>query len=142
MIKMNYKIIGKYIKDLNFNIPNSKTFFLLSKEIGNYKINVDIKSNQVKQNIIEVLTSLNLSPVKNDFDTIQTKIVLATIIELSNSKLEKKDMERIVLIDVPSKIYSELRKIFINLFENSGFKDIKISESIDFEKLYNMRKVQ
>ena len=142
MIKMNYKIIGKYIKDLNFNIPNSKTFFLLSKEIGNYKINVDIKSNQVKQNIIEVLTSLNLSPVKNDFDTIQTKIVLATIIELSNSKLEKKDMERIVLIDVPSKIYSELRKIFINLFENSGFKDIKISESVDFEKLYNMRKVQ
>ena len=142
MIKMNYKIIGKYIKDLNFNIPNSKTFFLLSKEIGNYKINVDIKSNQVKQNIIEVFTSLNLSPVKNDFDTIKTKIVLATIIELSNSKLEKKDMERIVLIDVPSKIYSELRKIFINLFESSGFKDIKISESVDFEKLYNMRKVQ
>ena len=142
MIKMNYKIIGKYIKDLNFNIPNSKTFFLLSKEIGNYKINVDIKSNQVKQNIIEVLTSLNLSPVKNDFDTINTKIVLATIIELSNSKLEKKDMEKIVLIDVPSNIYSELRKIFINLFESSGFKDIKISESVDFEKLYNMRKVQ
>ena len=142
MIKMNYKIIGKYIKDLNFNIPNSKTFFLLSKEIGNYKINVDIKSNQVKQNIIEVLTSLNLSPVKNDFDTINTKIVLATIIELSNSKLEKKDMEKIVLIDVPSNIYSELRKIFINLFESSGFKDIKISESVDFEKLYNMRKAQ
>jgi len=139
---MNYKIIGKYIKDLNFNIPNSKTFFLLSKEIGNYKINVDIKSNQVKQNIIEVFTSLNLSPVKNDFDTINTKIVLATIIELSNSKLEKKDMEKIVLIDVPSNIYSELRKIFINLFESSGFKDIKISESVDFEKLYNMRKVQ
>ena len=142
MIKMNYKIIGKYIKDLNFNIPNSKTFFLLSKEIGNYKINVDIKSNQVKQNIIEVLTSLNLTPVKSDFDTINTKIVLATIIELSNSKLEKKDMEKIVLIDVPSNIYSELRKIFINLFESSGFKDIKISESVDFEKLYNMRKVQ
>ena len=142
MIKMNYKIIGKYIKDLNFNIPNSKTFFLLSKEIGNYKINVDIKSNQVKQNIFEVLTSLNLSPVKNDIDTIQTKIVLATIIELSNSKLEKKDMEKIVLIDVPSNIYSELRKIFINLFESSGFIDIKISESVDFEKLYNMRNVQ
>ena len=142
MIKMNYKIIGKYIKDLNFSIPNSKAFFLLSKEIGNYKINVDIKSNQVKQNIIEVLTSLNLSPIKNDFETINTKIVLATIIELSNSKLEKKDMEKIVLIEVPSKIYGELRKIFIDLFESSGFKDIKINESVDFEKLYNMRKAQ
>ena len=54
---MNYKIIGKYIKELNFNIPNTKTFYLLSKDIVNYKINIDIKSNRIKQNIIEVLTS-------------------------------------------------------------------------------------
>ena len=77
---MNYKIIGKYIKSLNFNIPNPKTFFLLSKDIANYKINIEIKSNQVKQNIIEFLTSLNLSTIKNDFDKIDTKIVYATIV--------------------------------------------------------------
>ncbi len=56
--------------------------------------------------------------------------------------MEKNEIERIVLIEVPSQIYSELRKIFINLFEDSGFRDIKISENIDFNKLYNMRKVQ
>ena len=139
---MNYKIIGKYIKNLNFNIPNPKTFFLLSKDIANYKINVEIKSNQVKQNIIEVLTSLNLSTIKNDFDKIDTKIVYATIVELSSDKLEKNEMERIILIDVPTKIYSELRNIFVFLFENSGFKDVKISESVDFEKLYQTRKIQ
>ena len=93
---MNYKIIGKYIKSLNFNIPNPKTFFLLSKDIANYKINIEIKSNQVKQNIIEVLTSLNLSTIKNDFDKIDTKIVYATIVELSSDKLEKNEMERII----------------------------------------------
>ena len=48
---MSYKIIGKYIKELKFNIPNPKTFYLLSKEISNYKINVDIISNQVKQKV-------------------------------------------------------------------------------------------
>ena len=50
---MTYKIIGKYIKDLYFNIPNAKTFFLLSKDIENYKINIDIKSDRVEKNIIE-----------------------------------------------------------------------------------------
>ena len=100
---MTYKIIGKYIKELKFNISNPKTFFLLAKDITNYKINIDIKSVQVKQNIIEVLTSLKLTP---------------------------------------SKIYPELRRIFIFLFENSGFKDIKINETVDFEKLYKIRKVQ
>ena len=49
---MSYKIIGKYIKELNFNIPKPETFFLLTKDISNYKINIDIKSFQVKQNII------------------------------------------------------------------------------------------
>ena len=139
---MSYKIIGKYIKELNFNIPSPKTFFLLSKDIANYKINIDIKSSQTKQNIIEVLTSLSLSPTKNDFETINTKIIFSTIVELEDNKLSKEEMEKIILIEVPGKIYPELRKIFVFLFENSGFKDVKISENVDFEKLFKMKKVQ
>ena len=139
---MNYKIIGKYIKDLNFSIPNTKAFYLLSKNIAKYKINIDIKSKRIKQNIIEVLTSLHLTPVKNDFEVIKTRIIFATIVELQDDKIEKDQLEKIILVKVPSKIYGELREIFVSLFENSGFKDVKISENIDFQKLYNMKKVQ
>ena len=139
---MNYKIIGKYIKELNFNIPNPKTFFLLSRDISNYKINIDIKSAQIKENIIEVLTTLTLNPVKEDFEKIDTKIVYSTVIELDNNNIKKKDIEKIILVEVPTKIYSELRQIFVFLFENSGFKDVKISKNIDFEKLYKLKKVQ
>ena len=139
---MTYKIIGKYIKDLKFNIPNPKTFFLLSKNISNYKINIDIKSTQIKKNIIEVLTSLSLTPTMDDFEKIETKIVYSTIVELGNNKIEKNEIEKIILIKVPAEIYSELRKIFVFLFENSGFKDVKINEVVDFEKLYKIRKIQ
>ena len=139
---MSYKIIGKYIKELNFNIPNPKTFFLLSKDIVNYKINIDIKSIQVKQNIIEILTTLSLNPAKENFEKIDTKIIYSTIVELDNEKIKKENMEKIILIDVPSKIYPELRQIFVFLFKNSGFKDVKINETVDFEKLYKLRKVQ
>ena len=139
---MNYKIIGKYIKQLNFSIPKPETFFLLSKNIANYKINIDIKSFQIKQNIIEVLTTLTLNPIKEGFEKIDTRIVYATIIELQNNKIQKKDIEKIILVEVPTKIYSELRQIFVFLFENSGFKDIKISEIVDFEKLYKLKKIQ
>ena len=139
---MTHKIIGKYIKELEFNIPNPKTFFLLTKNIANYKINIGINSVQVKQNIVEVLTSLKLTPAKDDFEKIDTKIIYSTIVEFNNKESTKEEMEKTILIDIPSKIYPELRQIFVFLFENSGFKDIKINESVDFEKLYKMRKVQ
>ena len=139
---MNYKIIGKYINNLDFNIPNPKAFFLLSKNISNYKINIDIKSNQVNEKIIEVKTTLKLSPVKDDFEKINTKIVYSAIIELAEKIKDKKEIEKIILVKVPGDIYSELRKIFIFIFESSGFKDIKISQTVDFQKLYNLSKVQ
>ena len=139
---MSYKIIGKYIKELYFNIPNPKTFFLLSKDIANYKINIDIKSSQTKKNIIEVFTSLSLTPTKNNFEIINTKIIYSTIVELEGDQPSKGEMEKIILIEVPTKIYPELRKIFVFLFENSGFKNVKISENVDFNNLYKMRKVQ
>ena len=50
--------------------------------------------------------------------------------------------EKIILVDVPLKIYPELRQIFVFLFERSGFKDVKINKNVDFEELYKMRKVQ
>ncbi len=139
---MSYKIIGKYIKDLNFKIPNPKVFSLLSKDISNYKINIDIKSDQLKDRIIEVQTTLNLTPIKDDLEKISTKIIYSTIIELADGIKDKKEIEKIILISVPSTIYPELRKIFIFVFENSGFKDIKISNKIDFQKLYNLKKTQ
>ena len=139
---MSYKIIGKYIKNLDFSIPNPKTFFLLSKDISNYKINIDIKSNQVKEKIIEVQTTLSLSPIKDNFEKINTKIVYSAIIEITNGIIDKKEIEKIILINVPSEIYPELRRIFVFIFENSGFKEIKINKTVDFEKLYNLRKVQ
>ena len=110
--------------------------------MSNYKINIDIKSAQVKHNIIEVLTSLSLTPIKDNFEKINAKIIFSTIIELENEKIQKDEMEKIILINVPGEIYPELRQIFVFLFENSGFKDVKINETVDFEKLYKMRKVQ
>mgnify|MGYP006135843831 CR=1 FL=1 len=138
---MSYKIIGKYIKNLDFNIPNPKTFFLLAKNISNYKINIDIKSTQIKEKIIEIQTTLNLVPTTEDFEKINTRIIFATIIELESKIIDKKEIEKIILIKVPSEIYPEIRNIFVYLFENSGFKDVKINKNADFQKLYNLRKI-
>ena len=133
---MSYKIVGKYIKDLKFTIADPKDFFLLTKNISNYKIKIDIKSKSFKEKMIEVETALSLNPTKSNFDEIDVKIVYSTIIELDINLNDKKELENIILVKVPSEIYPNIREIFISLFEKSGFKDIKIDRIVDFEKLY------
>ena len=115
---------------------------MLSKNISNYNNNIDIKSNQLKDRILEVETTLNLTQNRDEVEKINTKIAYSTIIELNDTVTDKKEIEKIILISVPTSIYPELRKIFLFVFENSGFKDIKISNMIDFQKLYNHKKNQ
>ena len=133
---MSYKILAKYIKDLKFGIDDPKNFFLLAKNISNYKIKIDIKSKILKEKTIEVDTALSLNSTKSDFDKINVKIVYSAIIELNINLSDKKELEKIILVRVPTEIYPNIREIFILLFEKSGFKDVKIEKIVDFEKLY------
>ena len=66
---------------------------------------------------------------------------MATIIQL-DEKIDKNEIEKIVLINIPTDIYPEIRNTIIFLFERSGFKKINIDEKIDFLKLYEARKNQ
>tara|TARA_B100000579_G_scaffold40517_1_gene28287 strand:+ start:3976 stop:4398 length:423 start_codon:yes stop_codon:yes gene_type:complete len=138
----NFKIIAKYIKDIEFKIPNTKTFFMLSKDISKYKINIDITSNKFKEKFIEVEIMLSLSSASIEQEKIKTQIIFSAIVELNPNIKDKKELEKIILIHVPKEVYPEIRKTFIFFFEMSGFKDIKIEEKVDFQKLYLQKKSQ
>ena len=137
---MNYKIIAKYIKTLNFNISKPDKFVSLTKDISSYKFKIDIKSNRYKENIIEVQTTLMLEPKVSNFDKIDALVTYSTLVEIDKDLTDKKRLEEIILIEIPNKIYPELRKVFIFIFESSGFREIKIDQVVDFKKLYLSRK--
>ena len=110
--------------------------------ISNYKLSISIKSNQIKEKIIEVETTLSLNPTKNDFEKINVKIIHASVVELQGEISNKKELEKIILINVPEEIYSEIRQTFVFLFEKSGYKEIKIDKEVDFKKLYSQKTIQ
>ena len=139
---MNYKIIGKYIKDLKFEISNPKVYFLLEKNISNYKINIDINSHNLKDKIVEIVITLSLSPVENVIEKIITKIVFATIVEIEGDLEDKKKLKEIVLIKVPNEVYPEIRSLFILLYKKSGFNKINIAENINLKELYLRKSIQ
>ena len=134
---MNYKIISKFIKDISFEIPNAKTFVMLEKEISKYNVNFDIKSKPFKENIIEVNTILSLIPNQDVKHKILTEINLTTLVSIEKNLKEKKELEKIILIKLPTEIYPTLYETFVYLFSQAGVKNITIKKEVDFEKLYN-----
>ena len=139
---MTYEIVTRYVKDLNFKISDAKSYFLLEKDIKNYSFVCDIKSKKLKEKIVQIDINLQLIPVnKTPKKNLDVKVELTSIIQFD--KIDKKDeMEKIVLIKVPEEIYPSMREIIIFLFKSSGFNKINIPEKIDFQKLYDNRKIQ
>ena len=51
-------------------------------------------------------------------------------------------IENVVDFAVESSFERAFEIVVDFVFESSGFKDIKISNNVDFQKLYNLKKVQ
>ena len=137
---MSYKIISKFIKDISFEIPNPQAFVMLEKEISNYTLNFDIKSNPFKNNIIEVNTVLRISPNQEVKHKILSEITCTALVALEKKFEDKKELEKIILVKIPTEIYSTLYATFIYLFNKAGVKNIQIDKEVDFEKLYKEKK--
>ena len=134
---MSYTIVSKFIKDISFEIPDARTFVMLEKEIAKYNLNFDIKSKPLKENIIEVNTILSLVPNQDVKHKISTEITLTSLISIEKKLKDKKELEKIVLIKIPTEIYPTLYETFIYLFSQAGLKNVTIKKEVDFEKLYN-----
>jgi len=135
---MSYKILSKFIKDISFEIPSAEAFVLLEKEISKYNLNFDIKSKPFKNNIIEVNTILRLIPNKDVKHKMLTEINYTSLVSIESTK-DKNEIEKIVLIKIPTEVYPHIFETFSYLFSQAGIKNLSIEKKVDFEKLYNER---
>ena len=137
MMSENFKILGKYIKDMSSETPDVETFMFVKDYISKYQLNIDITSRAVKDKVIEVNTTLKYEDKENNEKKSYFEIVFATIVKISEQITSKKDLEKIILCEVPTKVSPELEKTFLNLVHNSGHPEIKLDKKFDFQRLYN-----
>ena len=50
--------------------------------------------------------------------------------------MDKKELEKIILIKVPTDVYPTLYETFIYLFKQAGVDNISIAKEVNFEKMY------
>ena len=124
-----FKILAKYIKDISSETPDIETYLFVKDHISKYQLNIDITSKALKNKLIEVYITLKFEDKEANQKKSYFEIVYACVIKVDESIKDKKDLEKIILCDVPDKIYPEIEKTFLNLVHNSGLK-------ISFMSLY------
>ena len=139
MMKENYKILGKYIKDMSSETPDIETYIFVRDYISKYQLGIDISSKALKNKMIEINTLIKFEDKEENKKKSYFEINYSTIIKVSEEIKEKKELEKIILCDVQIKIYPDLEKSLLDLLHNSGYPGIKFEKKVDFEKLYNQR---
>ena len=134
-----YKILTEFAKDISYETPNVETYLQTKDNILKYHLTLDINSKFLKNkmtevNIISKFHETNLEKKKSNFE-----ITYAAIVRIDENVKNEKEMEKIVLSDVPNEIYPRLEDLFISLVNKSGFPEVKIERKVDFEKLYKER---
>ena len=135
----NFKVISSFIKDMSSETPDAQTFIFVKDKISKYRLNIDINSRAVKNGIIEVDTILKFTDQPEVLKKSHFEITYASIVKINEKVSDKKEMEKIILCDVPNKIYPDLERIFLNLLTDSGFAGIKFEKKINFTELYKQR---
>ena len=132
----NFKILAKYIKDMSSETPDVEAYLSTGNNIGKYQLDIDIKSIALKNKMIEVIITLKFQHKDTKVKKSHFEIIYAVAIKVDESIKEKKELEKIVLCDVPNSVVSDIEKSFTDMMHNSGFPNIKLEKKIDFKKLY------
>ena len=131
-----FKILAKYIKDMSSETPDVETYLSAGNNISKYQLDIDIKSIALKNKMIEVIITLKFQHKDTKIKKSHFEIIYAVAIKIDETIKEKKDLEKIVLCDVPNSVVLDIEKSFTDMMHNSGFPNIKLEKKIDFTKLY------
>jgi preprotein translocase subunit SecB len=134
-----YKILGKYIKDMSSETADVETYLFVKDHITKYQLGIDINSKALKNNLIEVNTTLKFEDKDNNKKKSYFELIFSTIIKIDDEIKNKENLQKIILCDVQISIYPDLEKALLDLLHNSGYPEMKLEKKIDFEGLYNQR---
>ena len=138
---LKHEIILSYTKDLSVETPDAESLISARENISKYSLNFDLNSKFLKNKMIEVETKLTYQDKTKNKKKTYFEMIYATVVKIDEENPNKEDVKKFILCDLQIKIYPQIEKIFLNILKMSGFPDIQLNSKIDFNKLYNERKI-
>ena len=132
----NYKILTSYVKDISSKINDTESFIYLKDNIPKYSLGIDINSIPLKNNMAEVNIKLNFSDKSEKDKKAYFEMTHSTVVRVDESAVNKDDLKKIFLSEVPTEMYPVIEKKFFEIVKSIGYPDIQLEKRINFKDLF------
>ena len=132
----NYKILTSYIKDMSSKISGTEDYIYLKDNIPKYSLGIDINSVPLKSNMAEVNIKLTFDNKSDQEKKAYFEMLHTTVIRIEESAVNKVELKKIFLSDVPTEMYPEIEKKFFEVVKSIGYPEIKLEKKINFKELF------
>ena len=132
----NYKILTSYIKDISSKINDTESYIYLKDNIPKYSLGIDINSIPLKNNMAAVDIRLNFSNKSEKDQKAYFEMTHSTVVRVDESAVNKDDLKKIFLSEVPTEMYPVIEKKFFEIVKSIGYPDIQLEKRINFKDLF------
>ena len=132
----NYKILTSYIKDISSKINDTESYIYLKDNIPKYSLGIDINSIPLKNNMAEVNIKLTFDNKSEKDQKAYFEMTHSTVVRVEESAVNKDELKKIFLSDVPTEMYPEIEKKFFEIVKSIGYPEIKLEKKINFKELF------
>ena len=131
----NFKILTSYIRDISSKISGTEDYIYLKDNIPKYSLGIDINSVPLKNNMAEVNIKLTFDNKSEENKKAYFEMLHTTVIRVEESAVNKDELKKIFLSDVPTEMYPEIEKKFFEVVKSIGYPEIKLEKKINFQEL-------
>ena len=132
----NYKILTSFVKDISSKISGTENFIYLKDNIPKYSLGIDINSLPLKNNMAEVNIRLIFDNKTEKDKKAYFEMTHTTVVRVEESAVNKNELKKIFLSDVPTEVYPEIEKKFFEIVKSIGYPEIKLEKKINFQELF------
>ena len=132
----NYKILTSYVRDISSNISGTENFIYLKDNIPKYSLGIDINSFPLKNNMAEVNVKLTFDNKTEKEKKAYFEMTHTTVIRVEETAVNKDEIKKIFLSDVPTEMYPEIENKFFEIVKSIGYPEIKLEKKINFQEMF------
>ena len=132
----NYKILTSYIQDVTSTIKGTENFIYLKENMPKFSLGIDINTFPLKNNMAEVHMKLTFDDKNTKDKKAFFEMTHTTVIRVEESAVNKEELQKIFLSDVPTEMYPEVEKKFFEIVKLIGYPEIKLGQKINFQEQF------